>query len=81
MRAQGSPDAAREGGSTEWLLRACAVLAYGVAVSNLARAWWIDPSRLTILMLLLTEAYTLGLLLFARRATLRGECFKAASVE
>jgi protein-S-isoprenylcysteine O-methyltransferase Ste14 len=71
MSAHDAPDAAREGGSTEWLLRAFAVLAYGFAVSNLARAWWIDQSRWTILMLLLTEAYTLGLLLFARRATLR----------
>ena len=37
--------AAREGALTEWLLRAFALLIYGLAVANLARAWWADPSR------------------------------------
>ena len=58
----------REGALTEWLLRAFALLIYGVAVSNLARAWWVDTSRVTLLLLLLTEGYTLALVLIARRA-------------
>lgn len=60
-----------EGRWTEWLLRGFALLAYGFAVSNLAAAWWSDHSRLTLLLLLLTEGYTLLLVLLARRASLR----------
>jgi protein-S-isoprenylcysteine O-methyltransferase Ste14 len=60
-----------EGPSTEWLLRGFALLAYGFAVSNLARAWAVDTSRWTLLLLLLTEGYTLALVLIARRALLR----------
>jgi protein-S-isoprenylcysteine O-methyltransferase Ste14 len=60
-----------EGRSTEWLLRGFALLAYGFAVSNLAAAWLSDHSRLTLLLLLLTEGYTLLLVLLARRASLR----------
>lgn len=56
---------------TEWLLRGFALLAYGIAVSNLASAWWADPSRLTLLLLLLTEGYTLLLVMTARRASIR----------
>ncbi len=62
---------AREGRTTEWLLRGFALLAYGFAVSNLAGAWWGDPSRLTLLLLLLTEGYTLLLVMLARRASIR----------
>lgn len=61
----------REGRMTEWLLRAFALLAYLFAVSNLARAWWIDPTRLTLMLLLLTEGYTLLLVMLARRASIR----------
>ena len=61
----------REGQLTEWLLRAFALIAYGFAVSNLARGWLADPSRWSLLILLLTEGYTLVLVLFARRAQLR----------
>jgi len=60
-----------EGRLTEWLLRCFAVIAYAYAVSNLARHWWADPSRMTLLGLLLTEGYTLTLVLIARRASLR----------
>jgi protein-S-isoprenylcysteine O-methyltransferase Ste14 len=60
-----------EGRWTEWLLRGFALPAYGFTVSNLASAWWVDPSRLTVLLLLLTEGYTLMLVLLARRASLR----------
>lgn len=61
----------REGALTEWLLRVFALLIYGLAVSNLARAWWADHSRWTLLLLLLTEGYTLALVLVARRASVR----------
>ena len=60
-----------EGVLTEWLLRAFGLIAYGLAVSNLARTWWQAPSRLTLLMLLVTEGYTLMLVLRARRAVAR----------
>ncbi len=56
---------------TEWLLRGFALIACGLAVSNLASSWWADTSRLTILILLLSEFYTLTLVLIARRATVR----------
>ena len=56
---------------TEWLLRCFALLAYGIAVSNLAAAWQADRSRLTLLLLLLTEGYTLLLVLTARPASFR----------
>jgi protein-S-isoprenylcysteine O-methyltransferase Ste14 len=60
-----------EGHLTEWLLRAFALLIYGVAVWNIARGWWADPTRWTLLLLLLTEGYTLVLVLIARRASAR----------
>jgi protein-S-isoprenylcysteine O-methyltransferase Ste14 len=56
---------------TEAVLRAFALLAYGFAVRNLAMAWWADRTRLTLLLLLLTEGFTLILVLFARRAQQR----------
>jgi protein-S-isoprenylcysteine O-methyltransferase Ste14 len=61
----------REGPLTEWLLRVFALLAYAFAVSNLASAWWANTTRWTLLLLLLTEGYTLLLVLIARRAQLR----------
>ena len=66
-------DAARptEGRMLEWLLRAFALLILTGAVWKFASAWWAEPSRLTILLLLLTEGYTLVLVLFARRAQVR----------
>src|SRR5687767_43920 len=63
--------AAAEGRLTEWLLRGFALLVIGLAVFNMARAWWIDPSRWTLLLLLATEGYTLMLVLLARRASVR----------
>lgn len=56
---------------TEWLLRGFALLAYGFAVSNVALAWWADPSRWTLLLLLLIEGYTLLMVLIARPARMR----------
>jgi protein-S-isoprenylcysteine O-methyltransferase Ste14 len=60
-----------EGRLTEWLLRCFAVVVYCFAVSNIAHGWWVDPTRWSLLLLLVSEAYTLGLMLFARRARLR----------
>lgn len=53
---------------TEWVLRVFALLAYGFAVHNLAAVWWADRSRMTLLLLLLTEGVTLMLVLLARPA-------------
>lgn len=61
----------RDSALTEGLLRMFALLAYGFLVFNVARTWWTDPSRITLLLLLLTESFTLGLVLFARRAAVR----------
>ena len=62
---------AAEGRWTEWLLRGFALLAYAFAVFSLASVWWADSSRMTLLLLLLTEGYTLMLLLLARPARIR----------
>lgn len=61
----------RDGALTETLLRAFALATYGVLVSNVAMAWWADTSRVTLLLLLASESFTLGLVLFARRAAVR----------
>ena len=66
MRRQFHP--LREGALTELLLRAFALATYGVLVGNVAMAWWADTSRITLLLLLASESFTLGLVLFARRA-------------
>lgn len=60
-----------EGRLTEWLLRLFALMVYGLAVRNLALGWWSDTSRVSLLLLLLTEGYTLGLVLVARQAQRR----------
>lgn len=56
---------------TEWLLRVFGLMVIFFAVSNLAFHWYADRSRWTLLMLLLTESYTLTLVLIARRASRR----------
>ena len=71
MIDRGSAARAREGSLTEWLLRAFAVLAIGFIVARWAYAWWMDPTRWTALLLLVSETYTLALILVARRATIR----------
>lgn len=65
------PTPAPEGAMTEWLLRAFAVMAYAFGVARLGYAFTLDTTRITLLILLLTEGYTLMLVLFARRASLR----------
>jgi len=62
---------------TEWLLRVFALAAYGFAVRNLALLWWADRSRLTLLLLLLMEGFTLALVLVARPARFRDASWAA----
>jgi len=63
--------APRDSALTEGLLRAFAVLLLGVFIWNVGRNWWADTSRITLLLLLVTESFTLALVLFARRAIVR----------
>ncbi|WP_114971724.1 methyltransferase family protein [Rhodoferax ferrireducens] len=60
-----------EGRLTEGLLRAFALLLMVYVVARWGYAWWIDPARWTALLLLVSEGYTLMLVLLARRATHR----------
>ncbi len=61
----------RDSGLTEWLLRGFALLLLGWFIGNVARVWWADTSRYTLLLLVLAESVTLLLVLFARRALVR----------
>ena len=63
--------APRDSALTEGLLRAFALVTYGLLVGNVAYHWWTDTSRYTLLLLLLTESFTLALVLIARRAATR----------
>lgn len=67
----GSPQPNSEGRMTEWLLRAFAVILMAFIVARWGHAWWVDPSRWTALLLLISEGYTLALILVARRAIAR----------
>jgi protein-S-isoprenylcysteine O-methyltransferase Ste14 len=60
-----------EGRLTEWLLRGFATATMVFIVARWGHAWLIDPSRWTALLLLISEGYTLMLVLLARRATRR----------
>lgn len=60
-----------EGQLTEWLLRTFALLIMSILVLRWGQAWLQDQSRWSVLLLLLSEAYTLGLILIARRAARR----------
>jgi protein-S-isoprenylcysteine O-methyltransferase Ste14 len=65
-------DAPPAGGAwTEYLFRAFALLVYGGFVAIIARYWWANPGRYTLLLLLVSEGLTVALLLVARRAVLR----------
>ena len=48
-----------------------AALVYCIAVYNLTRALWLDPTRWTLLALLVTEGYAMVLVVCARRSTMR----------
>ena len=61
----------KEGRLTEWLLRAFAVLLMSFIVVRWGHAWWVDPSRWTALLLLVSEGYTLAIILLARQAIRR----------
>lgn len=67
------PNNARPAGGacSEYLFRAFALLVYGGFVAVIARYWWANPERYTLLLLLLSEGLTVALLLVARRAVLR----------
>lgn len=60
-----------EGRLTEWMLRVFALGIMAVIVANWGRAWWADTGHWTALLLLISESYTLGLILVARRAQIR----------
>lgn len=64
-------DTPRDSALTEGLLRAFALLLLGWFIWNVARTWWADSGRYTLLLLVLTESITLLLVLFARRAQVR----------
>lgn len=56
---------------TEWLLRAFAMAVLAFIVARWGYAWVIAPERWTVLLLLVSESFTLMLVLFARRAMQR----------
>ena len=60
-----------EGRLTEWLLRCFALLLMGFFVYRWGYVWWFDPSRWSVLLLLVSEGYTLMLILLAHRASHR----------
>jgi len=62
---------AAEGRLTEWLLRGFALLLLTLVVVRWGHAWMLDHSRWTVLLLLVSEVYTLMLVLLARRAIQR----------
>ena len=70
-RADPLPLPEREGWLTEWLLRGFGVILMVVVVARWGHAWYVDPSRWTALLLLISEGYTLMLVLIARRASHR----------
>ena len=65
------PTGPRDSVLTEGLLRGFALLLLVWFVLNVARAWWVDTSRYTLLLLVISESFTLCLVLFARRAIIR----------
>jgi protein-S-isoprenylcysteine O-methyltransferase Ste14 len=69
--AAGAAFGSRDGPLTEALLRCFALMAYGLMVWNVAQSWRADPGRVTLLVLLVTEGFTLALVLVARKASLR----------
>lgn len=64
-------DVHEEGRLTEWLLRGFALLLLGFIVFRWGKVWFDDPGRWTALLLLISEGFTLALVLFARKALAR----------
>jgi len=60
-----------EGRLTEWLLRGFALSLMLFIAARWGHAWMVDHSRWTALLLLVSEGYTLMLVLLARRAIQR----------
>jgi protein-S-isoprenylcysteine O-methyltransferase Ste14 len=73
------PAPATEGRLTEWLLRGFALLVFVFVVARWGQAWLADRGRWTALLLLVSEGYTLALVLCARRATHRDMSVPAAA--
>ena len=73
---RGAPPVA-EGRFTEWLLRGFALLLMVLIVTRWGHAWMLDHSRWTVLLLLVSESYTLMLVLLAHRAIQRDLSFVA----
>lgn len=67
----------RDSAVLEWTLRAFALCAFGTFAWIVARHWWVDTSRYTLPLLVVSEALTVVLLLFARRAVMRDLSFVA----
>jgi protein-S-isoprenylcysteine O-methyltransferase Ste14 len=61
----------RNGVVTEWFLRIFAIFIYCTAVLNIAKALVADPTRWTLLALLITEGYAMVLIVCARRSRMR----------
>jgi len=61
--------------STEWFFRSFAIAAYALVLWRMGDAWWQDTSRYSLLLLILTESFTMALVVFARRAMLRDASF------
>ncbi|CAN5234743.1 isoprenylcysteine carboxylmethyltransferase family protein [soil metagenome] len=55
----------------EWSLRLCAIAVYAVMILGVATAWFADTTRYSLLMLMISEAFTLGLIVCARVAVRR----------
>ena len=76
---QGSQRAEQSGIAAEWFLRAFAIFIYAIAVYNLANALWLDPTRWTLMALLVTEGYAMVLVVCARRSTMRDASWVAVA--
>jgi protein-S-isoprenylcysteine O-methyltransferase Ste14 len=55
----------------DWLFRALAIAIYCMAVSNITRALLLEPTRWTLMALLVSEGFTLILILCARQSLIR----------
>jgi protein-S-isoprenylcysteine O-methyltransferase Ste14 len=71
LASVGANDTPRDSALTEGLLRGFAILLFVWFIGNVFRVWWADTSRHTLLLLILSEAFTLSLVIFARRALIR----------
>jgi protein-S-isoprenylcysteine O-methyltransferase Ste14 len=61
----------------EAALRLLAVGAYGMLIYGVLTQWLAAPGRVTLVLLLVVETFTLGLIVFARRARVRDTSYVA----